>query len=315
MLFVHIVTLIFLVILLVLQVNTEVEKKYINVLHAEFSKFDLKVEAQADILYSVRSFFIVNEGVNKEEWDFFLHSHNISHRYPNVGDLSYIEMIKSSNIVDKSAYKNLSNNEDHYVVKYSTLDESIIGTDVGSDQERYLTIKRAIEQNQIIITGPVTSFIDAPRKLILYLPIYENDFNDNGEIQYRTENVKGIVALSMYMDDFMAEIFDDYLLENFEIRVRNRDTNEEIYANSIDFTSAMRPLSEKVTVKVGGNFWEINVRINYFFFVDTSTKVVFVVIIFGGILINLSIYSMLRKFRNMLLICMENAKANPLSKK
>jgi len=315
MILVHISVLLILVVLLTLQVNTEVERKYLDVLHAEFSKFDLNVEAQADILYSLRSFFIINQEVNKEEWDFFLNSHNVSHRYPKVGDLSYIEFIKDSEITDRSIYKALSSYNDHYIAKYSTLGEDFIGTDVGSQQERYITIKRAIEQNQIIITGPVSSFLDGSEKLILYLPIFKNDFIDNGEINYRNDNIKGVIALSMHMDDFMSEIFDDYLLNNFQINVKNRATGEEIYTNNVDHSYALRPLTQKVTVKVGGNFWEINVTINYFFFVDASTKVVFVVIIFGGLLMNLSIYSMLRKFRSMLLVCMENVKANPLSSK
>lgn len=297
MLIAHFFVVFIVIALLLLQINNEVEKKFINTLHTEFNKFELKVESQADALYLLRSFFILNENVSNDEWQFFLQSHNISHRFPKLGDLSYIEFITDNNILNRNLYNNLSTNNEHFIMKYTTADQSIINTDIGFQPERYQTIMSAIKNNQIVITEPVISFIDGSNKIVMYLPIYNNSFDDDMNPESRLKNVKGIVSLSMPMNDFISEIFDDYMLENFDVRVVSKENNTLIYHNHINFSEAIRPLTQKVTVKVGGKFWEISVQVNFLFFVENSTRLIILIMIFGGLFTNITAYSIILSYR------------------
>lgn len=290
-------------------IKAQILNKFNLELSQQLSQFQSKVERYGDTLYATRGLFALQKEITQEDWDFYINSQNLIERYPEVSSLNYLEVVRSKDIKDRSIYKNLSSEENHFILKYTSSAFNVIGNDLGSIPERLEAINQSIDQGTFASTKKTMFISSGDYGFVLYLPIYKYNYVDDGTVESRRENVQGVVSFAIPIENFMNDLFDDRILSNYKIQIVDKLSNEVFYDNNKE---QIRPLkiSESIDITIGNRNWVINVTTEIINFVSTSEIEFLMVIFAGGVLTNFYMYFIIELFRQHLKFTLKSPVTN-----
>jgi signal transduction histidine kinase/integral membrane sensor domain MASE1 len=139
------------------------------------------------LLNAAASIFSIKEQVTKEDFKLFAESMNLNQYFESIQGIGFIELVPNSELklyekresikvrfFDPEVTKQYDH---HYVIRYLepvAPNVSAIGLDIGSEKRRRVTIKKALEFNQIVATDSISLVQDAlkEKSFLLLRPVH-----------------------------------------------------------------------------------------------------------------------------------------------
>lgn len=169
-----------------------------------------------NLLVAVKSFFISNQDLTNQEWEQYISSLNLSESLPAVSKLIYIQK---------------DSNQDSYVGKFIGSDSNsngLLGFDFSSAIHNKEAMDLARDLNNIVMAKPIDENIS------LFIPLYDKNI-DYDTLQARRDNITGFIMLSFSIDDLIANLFDNLIIQGvqeIEIQDITTDLNTLVFKKS-----------------------------------------------------------------------------------
>jgi PAS domain S-box-containing protein len=218
-----------LIIIMVIVVSGELVRS--NNLNTRREEFNVEVNEMEDAIRSkineyliymegLRGLFYASENITEEEWNTYHESINQTSKFEGKQSLGYAPIIRSNDFENTVREISTSSGvdlelefaEDRELYTPITYihpleeNESAVGYDMFSEVTRANAITEAIDFNQPSMSGKLQLIMqgeEVQNGFVLYLPVYEDGFEDSGDINFRRASAEAIIASSYHANDFI----------------------------------------------------------------------------------------------------------------
>lgn len=264
------------------------------------ARLNWEIERYIDVLFGARGLFNSSTEVSRAEWSSYAESIELERRYPGVSSLIYANIILDSELDEylESLRIDTSTNMDGYPfildVNNASSENIVITYIEPEDRSRiraigYTTPTRGADaivdlrdiQDQVGATDqrlfPLTTEDEI---IILYLPVYRSAIS---------EEVLGVVAITLRTNDFFNELFSDVPMGNISFEIFDAAGNQlTTFGSREDFTGGTIEYSN--TAKIADRDWVLNFTTSPYFSLN-QTQVVAPYLFGAGVAITVFIAS------------------------
>jgi hypothetical protein len=239
------------------QIDREIKHDYGREIFTTVQGFSARSELMANLLYSYRGLFYSQMEITPDEWLTFHQSFVDG----TVGQLelevNFSEYIRDEDIIDRNEYIDLSDKEEHFILKYQHEDVDPPKVDLSISEEKYPAIIGAIESASITATQPHELLTRDGIGLTIYVHIYLPGTSFD-TVEDRWANTYGVVSILIPVRKLTEQVFDIDAIEGLKVTVTDVDSGIQIFTNvSPDVPNDFRAMSQVVQVNFGDRIWDI----------------------------------------------------------
>ncbi len=271
------------------------------------------------LLHGAQGLFYASNSVERDEWENFAASLELSKHHPSVKTFRFIERVslkdkdtfvagvKTDKTLNPSGYPDFSilpegDRNEYYVVKYVFPfhgNEKMFGLDLGADPDKLANLESALRINESTVSKSIKLVVDEGKKkaILVTVPVYRKNA-PLGTVAERNQAMVGFAQIVCYVDDFLSPIFkEEPLMTEIGLKIYEGDTltsevsNESLIydrdwktSKGISLESTLPPIVRSMDIR--GRVWSLHFfnRSAYAGLVFTERCLPFFILL-GGILL------------------------------
>jgi len=229
-------------------------------------------EVYANMLYSGRGLFLVNNTMNQQKWDTFIKAQNITQRYPAISGIHYASVVNRNNLdnflsdlvsqSESSQPINLrpsSNKQQLVILTYYSSDtdkHAIVGFDMYADSMRAQALDKARDNNAAQSSVPVvlaSDLLSGRKSVVVVLPVYNPSAPELNSVSSRRANIQGFVAMGLHIQQFLDDVYAQGGTPS-SIHVAVAIDGAPVY--SFGQQSTGQQLQKRVVLDLAGKTWQ-----------------------------------------------------------
>jgi signal transduction histidine kinase len=265
-----------------------------------------RIVAYEGVLRGTGGMFNASESVTRDGFKRYIASLRLADHFPGIQGVGYsilirpeakkshIDTIRSEGFPTYSIYPE-GERETYssilYLEPFSDRNLRAFGYDMFSEPVRHVAMQRAIDNNNMSLSGKVRlvqeSGTDEQAGFLMYKPIYERG-KPHTLLSDRQENIIGWVYSVFRMNDFMAGVHGEQA-DDLDIEIYDGDTilDETLMFDSETSLSLEKPLNNNgltvYRINVVDHVWTIRIRPSPLLELRFDTDKPFLVIVMGSI--------------------------------
>ncbi|MFT5721886.1 MAG: diguanylate cyclase (GGDEF)-like protein/PAS domain S-box-containing protein [Motiliproteus sp.] len=242
-----------------------------------------RISAYEGVLHGAGGLFKASEGVSRGQFKRYIASLHLADNYPGIQGVGFsiyipskekdnhIEMIRSEGFPaysiypegEREAYSSII-----YLEPFSERNLRAFGYDMFSEPARHAAMQKAVDTNQISVSGKVRLVQESGKNeqagFLMYYPIYQYD-QPTSLLSERRENLIGWAYSVFRMNDFMngihGELSDDLDVEIFDGEVISKETLMFDSDGSVLSEQWLPSQSTRVeSIDLGDHSWTVRIR-------------------------------------------------------
>lgn len=244
---------------------------------------DRRLNVYSEILRGGTALFNAKQNqVSAEEWQRYMGSLDVRHRYPGTIAVGYVRFVDEAKT--RSAVT--------YIEPLEAANRNVIGVDMFANQARRQAMERArdsggpqLTQSLVLMRGPIKE----ERGVIYYAPVYRAGA-PVATLEERRAAIEGFIYLPVRTKDLFAGIVGREVSGQTKLMIDEFDQQEgliRIFTTTENRTDLVWPV--RTTIRVGGVTWQVALAFDNKRNWDDDLRALGY--LFGGILLTVSLAS------------------------
>lgn len=264
----------------------QVKQEILTKNRAQIVSVERRLEANLEVLNSLKSFFYASENVDRKEFKTFVHPLLKNHK--SIQALEWVPKIKHH---ERDTYQRQARSEGFpkfqiteqnekgemilakerdayfpvYYIEPMEGNEKSLGLDLASSPENLKALNRARDTGRSIATALITPAQgkEQQARVLIFTPIYSQQYFDvesRKGIENKNAHLQGFILAVMHVEDIVKSALDNYF-KNTEIFIEDITNidNPDIIFSTFNRDSIQPDLLSTGTIDVAGRTWKIQI--------------------------------------------------------
>ena len=224
------------------QTDHEASVKFERVVAEAEDAIETRIRSYADLLLGVRALFVASDSVTRDEFQTYVASLDLNHRYPGIQVIHFAqripaeerpafeEMVRNDRSVDPRGYPSFAtkppgDRPEYLIVQFVEPiagNEAALGLDLGGDAVRLAALERTRDSGELTASGTIALALDPQRHpgFAMRLPVYRKGMPVATAMQ-RRDAFTGMVSASFVVIDLMRGVLSKQFLQTVHVHIHD----------------------------------------------------------------------------------------------